>query len=314
MAPTIILSADIGGTRTKYGLVDLESGQIISLLTRPTVTSGLDDLAQGLDEAASELCRRADLGRGRVRAAGIGIPGYVDGDYISLVWPSMSFLEGSQFCSRAEEQLGMPIRMDNDARIIALAEAHFGVRGHAPRLLSLALGTGVGFGFVVDGQLQEKMSINHMAGHIMIRPGARGCYCGLSGCLESLVSGPALVETFREMLAGEPANPDIGPDVKAILDAAAVGHPQAVRAVQQMIEDLTMGLNVYINLFAPDAIVLGGGLSRSLRRYLPLIRSQLVAKPFAAYTIRLLISRLGTRAGVYGAASLWEEQAGNQHD
>jgi glucokinase len=98
--------------------------------------------------------------------------------------------------------------------------------------------------------------------------------------------------------------------VKAVLEAAATGHAAAATAVQQMVDDLALGLCVYINLYAPDTIVLGGGLAHGLRRYLPALRRGLVTSPFAGYQVALRVSRLGERAGVYGAASLWRDLRG----
>jgi glucokinase len=197
IAPVLVLGVDIGGTRTKLGLVGMPEARILAVVSRPTVLSSLDELLGGLDRALNELCRQSGVDRNNVAAAGIGLPGCVLGDQVSLLWPSMGFMEGSGFRPAAEARLGLPVRMDNDARLIALAEAVVGAGGKARRLLSLTLGTGIGIGLVVDGALQEKTAINHMAGHILIHPGARSCYCRLSGCLESLVSGPALVSRSR---------------------------------------------------------------------------------------------------------------------
>jgi len=304
----LVLSIDIGGTRTKYGLVDLAGGKITASLVRPTVSSGLAGMIGGVADTLDELCAGAKLPRSAVQAVGVGIPGFVDGDYISLVWHTLSFLEGNHLRRSFEERLGMPTRYDNDARLVALGEAHYGKHGRARRLLSLTLGTGVGFGFVVDGQLQEKSSANHLAGHILIRPGARPCFCGLSGCLESLANASALVESYTALCQAHPqADCSFPLDAKGILSAAPEGSPLAQEAVQAWQADLCAGLSVYVNLYAPDVIVLGGGLSRGLKPFSAAIHQGIVTKPFDRYRVRIKISRLGEHAGILGAASLCKD-------
>jgi glucokinase len=305
-----ILSVDIGGTRTKYGLVDPKAGKITAMIVRPTETAGLSEFLVAVAAASDALCSRAGISRRGIVAAGLGVPGFVSGDHVSLVWDSLSFLEGTHLRGALEKELGLPVRMDNDARTIALGEARWGRHGNPHRMLSLTLGTGVGFGFTVGGRLQEMSAVNHLAGHILIRPGARPCFCGFSGCLESLVNFTALEERFRDLCRKQPdVRCDFNADAEGIFSATVAGHPLALQAVRTLLEDLTAGLNVYINLFAPDVFVLGGGLSKGLKPFLSEIHAGLVAKPFDTYKVRVSISRLGERAGIYGAASLWEEEA-----
>jgi len=306
-APPLVLGIDIGGTRTKAGLLAMPQARLLTLTTRPTVLSGMDDLLADLDNALEILCREAEVDRGRVAAVGIGLPGCVLGDDVSLLWPAQRFMEGAHLRPAVEARLGLPARMDNDARLIALAEAVVGVGRGARRLLSLTLGTGIGIALVVAGALQEDSAVNHMAGHILIRPGQKPCYCGLSGCLESLVSGPAIVERYGALEVVSCGGPAAPAEARAILAAAAAGDFVAEAAVRAVLKDLALGLSVYINLYAPDVIVLGGGVGRALKRYVPAIRKGMVTRPFAGYRVALRISRLGERAGVYGAASLWRD-------
>ncbi len=246
------------------------------------------------------------------------MPGYVDGDQVSLVWESIAFIEGTALRPALEEELGFPIRMDNDGRAVAMGEAYFGghtpsLLGHPagracqpPRLLSLTLGTGVGVALVVDGRLLEKSSIGHLAGHIPIRPGGGPCFCGFSGCLESLVGGPGLVRNFTHFSQEKPGGGQALPDAREIFELARQGHPAATQAVTRLVDDLIVGLNAYIFLYGPDVIVLGGGLSNSLGPWLPVIRQGVFAHPFNGYQVQVNLSSLGEQAGLYGAAALWE--------
>ena len=312
MSNRLVFGMDIGGTRTKYGLVDLASHQIIAHLTLPTETGGQPAFVRVAETAAVELYRQAGLRIGDISAGGACVPGYVDGDQISMVWESLAFLEGVTLRANMQEKLGFPIRMDNDGRTAAMGETYFGRHtpvygvGRPRRLLSLTLGTGVGVGLVVDGQLLEKSSINHLAAHIPIRLGGGPCFCGFSGCLESLVGGPALVRNFTRLSQAEKTDETACLDAQAIFDLAAGDHPAAGRAVGQLIDDLIVGLNAFIFLYGPDVIVLGGGLANSLGPWLADIREGLFASPFEGYQVKVDLSTLGEQAGLYGAASLWE--------
>jgi glucokinase len=317
MKQRLVFSMDIGGTRTKYGVVDLAEKRIIASLTLLTETKGQAELVQAAGDASRELSRQIGLRKGELIAGGVGVPGYVDGDHVSLVWESIAFIEGDIFRPSLQAELGFPIRMDNDARVAAMGEAYFG--GHAAprmwslsgdadqpdRLLSLTLGTGVGVALVVDGQLLEKSSINHLAGHIPIRLGAGKCFCGFSGCLESLVSGPGLVQNFASYGLDKSIDEGAATDARRIFKLAERGNPGAKQAVTQLVDDLILGLNAYILLYGPDVIVLGGGLANSLGFWLPTIRKGIFAHPYTGYQVKVSLSTLGEQAGLFGAASLW---------
>jgi len=308
----LVFGMDIGGTRTKYGLVDLASHQIIVQQTLPTETGGLAAFVRAAGKAAGELSRQAGLRIGEVGAGGVGVPGYVDGDQVSLVWESLAFLEGMTLRSALQEELGFPVRMDNDGRAVAMGETYFGEYtlaggvGRPRRLLSLTLGTGLGVALVVDGRLLEKSSINHLAGHIPIRLEAAACFCGFSGCLESLVGGPVLVRNFAQFSQDKEGKEQAVADARKIFELATGGHPAARQAVGLLLDDLVVGLNAYIYLYGPDVIVLGGGLANSLNDWLPVIRQGLFACPFEGYQVKVSLSTLGEQADLYGAASLWE--------
>ncbi len=239
----------------------------------------------------------------QVRACGVGLPGFV-GPRISAMWQPLSFLEGDHFLPALERALQMPIRADNDARAVALGEANFGPYGGAQRLLSLTLGSGLGFGFVVQGRLQEPTSINHLAGHIPVRTIAEKCYCGFSGCLEMLVSASGLMRSYREAFAAAAEAKGGAATAEEVFEAARSEMPAAVHAVRQWLVDVSAGLNAYIYLFGPDTIILGGGLSKSVDPWMQELDSLLFALPYEGYTVELKKSCLQESAGVLGAAAL----------
>ncbi len=303
---SIVMGVDIGGTRTKYGLVNLATGERIAQHIGDTSYRNLDDFIAALERAQDALLAESGLNSKDLQGIGIGVPGFVQDDWISLVWDFLSFMEGTHFRPAIEEALKRPVRIENDARAVALGEYYYGRHGQPARMLSLTLGTGVGFGFVVDGALHERTSLAHMAGHILVRPGAAECYCGMNGCLESLVNSQHLLQTFAAAQAKRPDVPfPYSQDAEGILRAAAEGHPIAAEVASQMVADLVTGLNVYIYQYAPDMFVLGGGLAAGLHPFLPAITQGLKVQPFQGYHAQVRLTKLGPAAGLYGAASLW---------
>jgi glucokinase len=301
MPSPLLFCIDVGGTRTKYGLLNPATQALIARLVWPTDTRGRAEFIETTRRALDEICRQASVSPAQVTAGGVGIPGFIGNDLVSMVWEALSFMEGPGFLAALRAALPFPLHFENDARIVALGEAHFGAHGSPSRLLSLTLGTGVGFGLVIDGVLQEKTCANHMAGHMPVRPGGRPCYCGISGCLETLVGAAALVEYY---LKERPTPPQREPDARDVFAAALQGDAPAQHAVRQVLADLVAGLNGYGYLFAPEVIVLGGGMAQGLAPWLPEIQSGLFAHPFDGYTVQVRLSQLKEDAGLYGAAAL----------
>lgn len=305
--PTFVLAVDIGGTRTKFGLVNRSSGELVQVAVQPTEFSETGQFIETLQRTVSEMAAQGHSEWGAITGIGIGLPGYVDGDDISQVWESLAFMEGDQFRPALEQALHLPVKIENDGHAIALAEYYYGNNNRPERLLSLTLGTGIGFGMIVNGIPHEKKPLTHMAPHILIRPGAAPCYCGFNGCMETLVNGRRLV-TIYQRLRRSRDDPDLS-DAQAILEKASEyesinRNGAALLAVNEMLQDLITGLNIFIYTYAPDVFVLGGGLSQGLHTFLPKIEQGLIAQPYQGFHSQVRISRLGEKAGLWGAAAL----------
>lgn len=279
MGERLAVGVDVGGTRIKSAVVDLDSGHVRAEAVVGTDTSSRAAFIQQLREQVVSLGRSAGVD---VLGVGVGLPGCVRGNEVSALWPSLQFLEGIDARHILEEALALPTWLENDARVAALGEAHFGHHGSS-RLLSLTLGTGLGVAMAIDGDLQERDSSTHLAGHIPVRTGARTCdFCGISGCLEALVSAQALG-----------ADPSV-----------SLRDPRSPTSERWM-DDLGAGINAYVNVYAPDTIVIGGGISRSItHEHLASIQARIISLPFRGYSLTLRTSRLAERAGTLGAAAL----------
>ncbi len=191
--------------------------------------------------------------------------------------------------------------IDNDARVVSMGEARYGQGKGYSRVLTLTLGTGVGFGFVVDRKFPDALPLSHMGGHISITGSGGDCYCGKTGCLEALVSSGGIINLGKDIQ-------DIGQDLSAeiIFSMAVAGNIAAELVVKRIIAYLNTAIHNYINLFAPDIIVLGGGIAQGLIPYLEKLNGDTYLTPYPGYTCKIMISELQEWAGVLGSAALFD--------
>jgi fructokinase len=214
-------------------------------------------------------------------------------------------LNGKPLDRDISEILKRPVRLENDANCFALSEAIDGAAKEAESVFGVILGTGVGGGLVIGGSIiTGRNRIAGEWGHNSMpwpkadeRPGPN-CYCGKIGCLETFLSGPSLEKQF-----GAATMRDLS--AKDIADAAEAQDPQALAAIEIYEDRLARGLSHVINIFDPDTIVLGGGLSNTKRLYQTLPR--LIPQYVFSETFQTPIVQAvhGDSSGVLGAAKLW---------
>ncbi len=242
---------------------------------------------------------------------GLGIPGITSPATGLVKNANTTLLIGHALDRDLEQRLGRPVRVANDANCFALSEASDGAASASalgvarPTVFGVILGTGTGGGVVVGGQpLVGPDAIAGEWGHNSLPwpradevPGP-ACWCGLSGCIETFLSGPALARGHRERTGQEL-------DASAIAQAAERGDEQAVQTLERYADRLARALASIINVLNPDAIVLGGGVSNIARLY------EQVPQLWARYVFsdvvstRLLRAKHGDSSGVRGAAWLW---------
>lgn len=302
-----VVGIDIGGTNTPFALVDGKGRLLRRGLVPTRGREPLDQLLERLVEGVEDLMAGLEPGR-RVLAVGAGAPnanartGWVESP------PNVSWGR----CDLAGElatRLNLPAFITNDANAAALGEWRWGAGREVDDLLMVTLGTGLGSGFIVQGELLHGAS-GHAGelGHICVDPGGRRCNCGLKGCLETWVSAGGLMRTARE--AGLDLSPWLrdGEDAAPLhlFRAAEAGSEIAARVFERTGEVLAQGLATAIHLVSPARVVLGGGVMRAggwilepVRRSLP----ALLMEPFRD-TVEVEGSHLDAdAAGVLGAAA-----------
>ena len=300
---------DVGGTTVKIGLFDCE-GNILEKWEIPTRTedSGagiLPDIAQAL------LKKMAEKGLKKEEMAGVGIgtPGPEDRDGIvheavNLGWGVFNLRE------RMEELCGMPVRAGNDANVAALGEMWKGGGRGYKNLVLVTLGTGVGGGIIVNGEiLTGAVGAGGEIGHIHIQDEeVDACNCGNHGCLEQYASATGVVRLAGHILEETQEESILrGGQVtaKAVFDAVKAGDRVAIRIAETFGEYLGKGLAAVAGVVNPEAFVIGGGVSKAGD-----ILFSFIEKNYRNYVFhgsrdaKFVLATLGNDAGICGAAKL----------
>lgn len=293
---------DIGGTSAKLGLVD-ETGKIVRRAQEPT---GAELPA---DELVARLAARVmELTAGeRPLGLGVAAPGMrrADGEGVVNV-TNLPHIDGYPLRQRLEEATGLRTVLDNDANAAAMGEFRFGGGKGAGRLMVLTVGTGIGAGMVVDGEV-HRIAWQGLGdpGHVIVKKNGPRCGCGGHGCVEVLASVPAIIRRADELLGPGP----VYGTLKIVVEAARRGEPAATEALREGGEWIGMALATHLHLLAPELVLLGGGgLDAAEDLLLDPIRESLQAhgQPFLLERLTLGRAALGNDAGVVGAAALVE--------
>jgi glucokinase len=335
----VMLGVDIGGTKVAVGAVTREGEIRGKVMTAWTDISGPEGFVRSVVEVLREA--EADLD-GDILGIGLGCAGTVDWDRGAIIESPNLPIAQEPLRGLVVQALGLPTVLDNDANVAAFAEARVGAARGARHVIMLTLGTGVGGGIVLDGRIFRGASGSAgELGHTIVMGGQDPCMCGRRGCLEAYASGTALERYARQITDGGPPGPsgvaletaegslgrndseeaDYGRALRELreqgrLDGEAVGllalegDSAAREAVAEVSRWLGMGLANFANIFNPEVLVVGGGLSTLGELLLAPARDlmrQMAIKPNGELA-RVEVAMLGNQAGVVGAGLLaWQE-------
>lgn len=303
MDRTLRIGLDIGGTKIE-GVLARGPDDALEVLERLRVPTDAGLGAEHILRQALGVVEALDRAAGGAVPVGVGMPGSVTRAG-RVKNSNTTCLNGTFFRRDLATRLGRSAAFANDANCFALAEARLGAARGAGLVFGAILGTGVGGGLVLHGAAREgPQSICGEWGHMVLRPESdRACYCGRNGCVETHLAGPWVERDFRRRGGPDLALPDI-------LDLRAAGDPVAEACITAWLEDFGRALANLINALDPDAVVLGGGVSRADCLY-DEGRSMVERYVFTDELLTpILRHALGDSAGVLGAAMLASAGAG----
>ncbi len=311
MSPYTV-GVDIGGTKVAAGVVD-ERGRILARARRLTPSRDPKAVESTIVEVVRALSEDHEIA-----AVGIGAAGFVDAERSRVLFAPHLAWRNEPLRDAVAAALTLPVVVENDANAAAWAEWRFGAGQGESRLVCVTLGTGIGGGIVIDGQVYRgRHGLAGEFGHMVIVPDGHRCECGNRGCLEQYASGNVLGREARELArAGSPVTVPlmerVGGDVEALVgplitEAAQDGDSCAMELFEEVGRWLGIGLANLAAALDPGVFVIGGGVSDAgellLRPARESFRRTLTGRGFRPEP-QIVVAHLGPEAGLVGAADL----------
>lgn len=319
--PDLYASIDLGGTNVRAIVADLDGNVFSEDIRASRASEGLDETLDTMVASLEAACARASASTGDLKALGIASPGAVDSANGTV--PEAPQLIGWKDVPLVElmsERLGMPVWLENDANAAALGENRYGAGKGTKNMLYITVSTGVGGGIIINGDLYRgtRGAAGEM-GHVIIDVNGPRCGCGGRGCLESLASGTAIARRGRELAeSGEaPGLAEIaGREGRLSAEMIAGAAKAGDEASRKLFKDTGMYLGValagYVNIFNPEAILIGGGVARSADLFMPQARRVMEGRAMRAplEDVRLGLAELGDRIGSLGMIARLKDAVG----
>ena len=304
------IGIDLGGTSVKAALCE-EDGTLLSKRSTPTRTGDAEGLCADMKLLALALCGERGIAPDSITSIGIGVPGSFDKATCTLKFGTNLGMNNVCFADAFRPDFGCTVQLDNDANCAALGEVTAGAAKGAKNMVMVTLGTGVGGGIIIGGKLYTGCNgIAGEVGHMVIRQGGERCGCGRDGCLEAYASAASFVRFAERALAagrGSMLQAHAGHlNAKMICDAVDAGDALACELFDEYCVNLSCGLANFINIFQPEAIVLGGGLAGYGEKLLAPLRRLTLPQTFRSdgRNTEIVCASLGNDAGLIGAAML----------
>jgi glucokinase len=310
------IGVDVGGTAIKCALVSPE-GSVVSVSRRPTEgDKGRERMLNNISDSVNNKLAEHGLKLSDIAGIGMGTPGFVV-DGVILGNPNMPAWTGTPILAEMRHRFDTPFFASNDGNLAALAECYFGAGVGARHLVFYILGTGVGGGLVMDGQIYE--GANGMAGelgHMVVHPGGRKCGCGALGCVEAYAGSLGITGIAKEMLATpegkasavyKAVNGDLSKVTPRIIyDCAKAGDLVANAVNDVMCSHLAVAVGATISALNPQMVVLGGGVMEAGDIIMNKLKEKLPGNAYHTNLARCRIeyAKLGENAGVIGCGAL----------
>ncbi|HID96474.1 MAG TPA: ROK family transcriptional regulator [Candidatus Latescibacteria bacterium] len=311
-----VVGVDIGSVNLRVGVTDLAGKALAFNQEKSEAESGSQGLFDRVIHKIQVTIKDSGIDDGRIKGIGIGISAVVHPQTgVCLFCRNMPGWEGLAVRKMFTERLKKEVLIDDSMRTMALAEKRFGKGRGVDNMIHICLGNGVGAGIFIEGKMYRgSWGVAGELGHITVDENGPLCRCGNRGCLESLVSGRAIVQRaliyLQEGVSSSiyaAVNGDLGKVTPEIIaEAARKGDKVAHNIMNETGEHLGIGIANAVNLFNPELVVIGGGLAGAADLLLEPVTRTVKARGLqvAADSLKIEVSELGQKAGVLGAASL----------
>ncbi len=306
-----MIGIDLGGTSIKFGLISSD-GEILRKSKRKTPSSkDFHEIVEVITEEVHKTLEQENLRISQIFGIGIGIPGVVN-EKGEVVFANNLFWNNKPLQWVLEKELGIRVKVGNDASLAGFGEFHFGAMKNTRNALLLTLGTGLGAGVIINGKVfHGSHYLGTEIGHMIIGENFYNCNCGNNGCLETFASATALVKYAAHLMdAGESSSLEMILDKKQtsitsrqIFEAARNDDQVAIKALERFVHYLAIGIANLINIFDPEVIALGGGLSESGDVFLDDLRVTVKTLTYVKELnpTKIVVADLKNDAGILGS-------------
>ncbi len=297
----VCLGIDLGGTAIKSGLCTIR-GEIIQEFIRPTeATAAQQIILQDLKNSALEALEFAKKKHYVVQAIGIGTPGSVDvmNGFLKGGTPNFRYWKNVPIKSELELALALPVFVDNDANVMIYGEYMFGAGKGYKNVVGITLGTGIGGGVILDGEIFRGSNFaGAELGHMSIMYNGKPCRCGGIGCWEVYASATAMIDNYNKMQPAQPVQ-----STKEIFERYLNGEFHAESVVVEEILLVAVGVSNLLNIFNPEVFIIGGGVSEAGDWFVEEIAQITNSRAMAPATenVQIVRAKLGNSAGWMGA-------------
>ncbi|MBQ9083854.1 MAG: ROK family protein [Clostridia bacterium] len=307
---------DLGGTNIAVGVCNEEYKIIARAKSNTNLPRSYGEICVDMARLTREAVAQAGLTMADVEFIGIGSPGAVNPDTKVVEFANNLGFFNAPIGTLMEELTGKEVFIENDANAAAYGEAVAGAAQGTNSSVTVTLGTGVGGGIVLNGKVFS--GFNHFGaelGHTVIVRGGRECSCGRAGCWEAYASASALIYQTKIAMIKHPesemwsvVNHDIGAvNGRTAFDAMRLGDRVGKEVVDKYIDYIACGIANMVNIFQPEVLCIGGGISKEGETLLAPIRKVVAEQTYGRYSEkqpRVLAAKLGDDAGIIGAAFL----------
>ena len=294
---------DLGGTFVKYALVS-SSGTILFDGKLPIGGNATrEETLDTIQESIQKMVDKAAEKEIELKGIGIGSPGVVDNGVVIGGADNLDRWENIDLGTIYSSKFAMPVFVDNDANVMGLGEVAFGAAKDSTDVIFITVGTGIGGAIVINDHLYSGYkNRGGELGHVIIKHDGIDCSCGGRGCLEAYASTSALIQQYADK-TGKNVNEVNG---HYIIQRFKENEPEAVACLKDHTDYLGHGIAGFINTFAPQKVVIGGGISEAGQFYIDMIKEAAFryAMPDCAVNTDIVSASLGNNAGCLGAASL----------
>ncbi|MEG1587580.1 MAG: ROK family protein [Bacteroidales bacterium] len=304
------IGIDLGGTAIKYAVINQEGQFFFSGKLPSRAQESADAILSQLKSAISlclDYCRQNEI---QPVGIGLGTPGIIDATNRIVMGGAENLVgwENLDIATPLEELSGLPVFVSNDANLMGLGEGAFGAGLGSENIVFITVGTGIGGAVMINGKLFNGFANRGTElGHTPLFSDGKACACGSTGCLEAYASVTALVEDFTKAARAAGCNYD-EKDIngKFIIDLYHQKDPIALESLNNHFYYLGRGLAGFINIFSPQQIIVGGGISEAGAFYIEQVRDQALKHAMTDCSVNTEIkaATLGNNAGCMGAAQL----------